>query len=466
VTLFCVVIALGATDLAADLPPGTDLVIRLQISELREGFGEAWDELRPFAGIRPESARAVQQAEREFRKFISKLERMTGADLGRDGVEATLMVDLDAGGGRVVSAIIRGALPAKIDEKEEELRLGTRSFKIDDRIAYRGDGMAWTFLEQPSGAAILLVGDERGLRRQLRVALGGGAARAAAATDPIVRVVGRLRESAPVWVAFALPAPANIEGLSDFGHLVRRVESGTVLADAGRIEAHLVSRTEKDQRAVAHGIRSGAAVVRGVVALLQGSAELLSGLDEAARRSDLIPRGIKAKALAPILESWADDFRFAAKVRDRPGHATEVQVELSSFRGVLAAAMLGLTEVWASVGGDSSDDVEVEVLTLLVGLRAAELLHKEIEGEYVECGPTPRVIPTQPVRWPADACFAKLAFEPTRPVRIQIEAIETNDRLLLIARGDPDGDGIPHVWYLGGDSVQVRGLSRRQGGRH
>ncbi len=95
---------------------------------------------------------------------------------------------------------------------------------------------------------------------------------------------------------------------------------------------------------------------------------------------------------------------------------------------------------------------------LLTSLRAAESVHLEVNGAYVACGPVPKAVPKGPVPWPSDSCFERLAFAPKGPVRAQLEAVLREGRLVLVARADPDGDGVPQVWYMDEDSQTIRGF--------
>jgi hypothetical protein len=102
--------------------------------------------------------------------------------------------------------------------------------------------------------------------------------------------------------------------------------------------------------------------------------------------------------------------------------------------------------------------VEEEAAMLLRVLRRAEQLYKEVNGTYLACGPVPKEIPQHAVSWPKGSCFERLAFTPPKPVRVQLETTLDDGKLTLVARADPDGDGIPQVWFMNESSDELQGF--------
>jgi hypothetical protein len=90
-------------------------------------------------------------------------------------------------------------------------------------------------------------------------------------------------------------------------------------------------------------------------------------------------------------------------------------------------------------------------------VRQAEIVYRDSKGEFLPCPPTPRAVPQSATPWPNGHCFERVGFAPERPVRLQVEAVVKDGRLLLVGRSDPDGDGVPRVWYLDAESEHVRG---------
>ena len=448
----------AAASLAEDIPPGSDLAVQIDVGQLRSASAEAWEGLRPVLPFHPGLERASKRLEGKLQDTLNDIERLTGANLQRPKVIATVAIDLDATGGTVYSAVIRGAFAtAPQPDDSKNLESGVVRIAIDGHPAFRSGDTAWTVINEKRRGAALVYGNIRGIQRQVRQLLGD---KKRAADDRLMVVARRLRARAPLLVAFSFDEETQTELadlFSDFGFLFETANAGIISAHEDGFEMQLDSAAADDRDAVAHGLRAAMALVRSAVALLEGSTELLLGLDAVGKRSTMLPRGLDSEELAPLLDKWVRNFELDTKVKKRSKRTTEIAVKLSSYR---ALAVIGLLLIGNSSLGSIS--IQSEASALLRVLRRAQLLHKEINGEFVKCGPVPDKIPTRRIRWPSVSCFDRLAFVPPKPVRVQLEATVDDGKLVLVARADPDGDGIPQVWYLDEESETVRGMAPQE----
>ena len=425
--------------LAQDTPRGTDLVARVEVGAMAAELRSAWEELDPLFAAWPALGSVARDTLDAWIEVAVELERVTGADLDRAASVATLVADADATGGDVWAVVVRGARPK---------RPAAHDFLIDGHPAHRLEGreIAWSVV----GDA-LVFGNERGVQRQVRQVR-----KPSAGDRPIQVRARRLRDRAPLVLAFEAPAAVSAElseELANVGPLVGAVRGGSLVAKPGRIWMQLSAESDDDQQAIEHGVRAFVALARAGTSLLEGGAEAIRGLDLLGARPPSLPDSLDASALETLAEDWLRGFEVRAKIRERKPEVIEAELEVSSHRGLAAA--LGVMAVML-VPTRAGPRAEAEVLLEL--LRRAERAHHARTGEYISCGPVPETLPSAPTAWPAGSCFDALGFAPPTKVRFQLVAGVEDGELVLMARGDTDGDGRAEIWVLEGDDVAMQPL--------
>jgi len=436
---FCAMLALGAT-VADDTPRGTDLVARVEVGKLAGDLRSAWDELEPLFVVWPSLGSIASNTRESWTEVTELFEKASGADLDRPTAVATMVVDFDATGGAAWAAVVRGSMPKKPEGSD---------FLIDGQAAHRiaGRDLAWSIVGEA-----LVAGNERGVQRQVRQLAG----KKPNLDEPIGVRVRRLRERAPVLVAFETPASlrAELESLlTNIGPLVSAVHGGTLVAKPGRLWMQLSATDDDEQKAIEHGVRAFVAMVRASTALLQGGSEAIIGLDLLGARPDAVPASVDAPALETLADDWLEGFHIDAKIRKRRPEVIEAELKLSSYRGLAAAlGVMAVMLVPTTVGPRAEAEVLLELL------RRAQQAHKSALGEYVSCGPIPETLPEGPVAWPEGSCFDALSFVPPAKVRFQLIAGVEEGELVLMAQGDTNGDGKPEIWMLKGNDVSIEQL--------
>jgi hypothetical protein len=369
-----------------------------------------------------------------WKETLDKVRQASSADLTRKATVLTAVIDLDGKGGPVYAVILtntgaKAPTPAPDD-----------SFTIDGHQAFRVPerDLVWTVV----GKTTLLVGNERGLQRQLRLSQSK-----TEADTPLVKVAARLRKPAPLLVAFSLSPAARTFAAKAFpngGALVAAVVSGSVAAHADRLELRFDAEGETERDAIEHGVRAGAALLNAAVALLEGGAEATLGLDALGKRPPQIPSALEAPVIKGLVADWLHGAHFDLTMRRRRPYTVEATLKTPGPRPLIAAlALLGLG---ALPKGESPGQAEAQVM--LLALRQAQLAYKAEEGEFVACGPVPTEVPVGRVAWPKTSCFDAIGFRPPGKVGYQIAAAVEDGTLVMMARGDANGDGVPEVWLL------------------
>jgi hypothetical protein len=295
------------------------------------------------------------------------------------------------------------------------------------------------------------------MQRQLRHVQGGSPRE-----EPIHKAAARLRKRAPLLAAFALPERLRRQmtnALPNVGPLVGAVRSGHMLARPGILELRLEADNPEGRAAIEHGVNALVALLQAGVALLEGGTQAVLGLEKLGERPAALPKSLDPETMERLSRNWLAGFVIQHEVRTRPDHAVDVTLELSSFRGVLAAlALVGVMALPSIDLADHSEADHSEVDVLLRSLRRAQMVHKKKGGTYVTCGPVPAIMPVEPVDWPTGSCFDELEFAPPVKVSFQLLAGVEGGKLVLMARGDTNGDGTPETWVLDEDSPTIRPL--------
>ncbi len=365
--LWIVLAGASLPPLAADAPAGTDLALRLALGELSSPAREAWQGVRPLVPAIPGGEPVADDLEGRLGDLLAHLEEATGVDLEAPGVVVSLFVDLDAAGGVVWSAVVRGATSPATPTPPEgaELRLveerevwvladpapvqpivdvPTRPGKKQQRAwVWRKHELAWSF--DAAHGKELVLGNERGLVRQLQHA--GGLAPKRDAKEPFSRAVDRLRGQAPVLAAFAPPRTGQkpLRALLGelFGPPMSRLSAGTLVADAAHTDVWLMAEDDKGQAAQEQALLAFAALFRGTLAFAEGGVQLSRGLLGVEARPAFLPKDIGPSQLEPAAD-WLDDVALDAKVSKRPGKVTEARLVVSDWRAGMLFALVLLSQ--------------------------------------------------------------------------------------------------------------------------
>ena len=445
------VAATSVPPLADDAPPGCDLLVRIEVGRLADDIRDGWDNLRAFGQFEPRLLSILDGASKRWTEISQRLIDATHSDLSGKSTIITFAIDLDVSGNPIFSAVIRGAAPVETKDNGESKPVNEiESYLVDEHEAFRQGELHWARVDDA-----LLIGDARGLQRQLRRALGK-----ADGPEALVRAAKRVRAQGPVIAAFALSPLVRRQlarAWGDIGVMVKEAKAGNVRVTEKRLTIQLEAGSKEERELVAHGMRAAVATVAGAEKLMLAGAEMVLGLTAAGNKSKMFPREEDALGLSWARESWLDLPVMSARVFERRDNIVEVDAKIARVEGLVAVLSVLLARSGLSPFG--SDEVRDEAQALLLHLRERQMQHREINGAFVECGPMPRQIPTRPVPWPGGSCFERLAFAPKGPVRVQVQATVQEGRLLVIARADPDGDGVPRVWYLDETTDEIRGFA-------
>lgn len=437
--------AIAAPNLAEDVPSGTDVVMRVEVGRIAGDLRDMWADVQQLLQAWPPVKKLSETALETWTDRLEELEKRTGADFASKNAVVTVTLDVDAGGGPVFGAVVRGALSG---EPAPDLGEGIEPFTVDGHPAFRHlpSAGAWAIADPGT----LVFGDERGMQRQLRRLLSEQRAK----KEPVHILASRLRKRAPFMVAFSLPkgVPGVVsENLSTIGPLLGAVRAGSLVAGPERLELRLEAADESGQGALEHGVHALTALLRAGVALLEVGAEATLGLEEIGSRPPQLPEALDSETINELLATWIKGARFDHSVRRRRSHAVEATITPSSYRALAAA--LGVVAVGLAPPAPSTGKAEAQVM--LMALRQAQLAYKADKGEFLTCGPVPLEVPVGRVPWPEASCFDLIQFRPPGAVLFQVAASTEDGSLVMMARGDADGDGVPEVWLLDETSPAV-----------
>jgi hypothetical protein len=324
---------------ATDIPVGTDVAVRIEVGKVLEEVQAAWVALSPLGAAHAPLATAERHIEERWLRPLGLVESHLRADWKRAGGTAVVAVDLDAPGGVLWSAAVRGAIATK---PTPGTAAGVETFRVDDHPAYRlvAEGLAWSVVRDN----VLVLGDERGLQRHVRHIIGPTGEQ-----GELAREAARVRVRAPLVVAFALSETTREQAkelLPVVGSFLREVVTGHLAVDARRVVLTLQTRKEQSRDALVHGLRALAAALRARAAHLETGAEALLGLGGLPTGVPGLP-GVEADTLSSLTRDWLTGFSLAATVRARAKTRVEAELTPSSMRGLLAVAgemLLGLVE--------------------------------------------------------------------------------------------------------------------------
>jgi len=469
-------VALGAATpvsaLVDDAPADTEVVVRIDTGVLWSTSVEAWESLAPLLRILPHVEATLAEWTAALREQTAALGAVAGFDLALPGTTVTVVLDLDAKGGPVVAAVVRGP------GAREQAPAGTRSSdsersEVDGQPVQvlRGTDLAWS-----RSAELLVLGNERGVQRQLRhrsaqardprhaCRSGGLCVPAQLVRDPGVFALALVGGQAlSTWLVAALGEPAG-RAASGLAGLALRTRGQTLVAS-------FTGRSDRQRDALEHALRAVVAALQGAGSLALAGVELASaGAPWVPRRLASLPPSDVEEALV-VLRGW----RLDALVHSRPHEGFEVELTPSSYRGLLVAGVVALGGLGGGSGGaggaggaggspgaadgrgpdsNAGGTTPLGAAALLVRLRAAEQTYKGRSGHFLACPAEPALIPQKSVILSRAGCLAQLDFSPG-PLVWQLAAELQDGKLVLVARGAPSGAAL-EVWYLDEASAAPR----------
>lgn len=434
-TLVC-----GSGSWVQDLPPDSELGAQVAVGRLRGDVTNLVEELLPLQAVLPPGAELSKKLAERLQGLLGVVRRSTALNLSHKNVTFSAWVDLDAKGGWVWGMVVRGA-PHETPAAEQADAPQIETFDLEGQAASRVNTVDLAWLVRPDGT--LLVGNERGLTRALHHLL---------TPEPLPKglfasLSQRLAKPGLATLVFVPPAPQRTEvasSMTTLAPLMREVQAVSLDGAPGRLALRLVAQSDKGQRGLVHAGVALAALLRAGASLTEAGGEVALGLGSLSQWPAFVPKALDEKSLTALLSKFVQGFTLKSKALARPNREVEVVLEPNQMRGLVAASLLYATYLMPkplSVG-------EPEATILLLTLRKAQELYKQKNGQYLACGPIPAELPPAPAELPAGTCLAELGFKPTMKVHFQLAATVEDGTLLLLARGDADGDGEPEVWVL------------------
>ncbi len=423
-----------------DLPPDSELGAQVALGKLYGDVTNLVEELSPLQAVLPPGPELSKKLAERLQGLLDVVRRSTALNLSHKNVTLSAWVDLDASGGWVWGMVVRGApheTPAAAPADTPQIE----TFDLEGQAASRVNTVDLAWLVRPDGT--LLVGNERGLTRALHQLL---------SPEPLPKglfasLSQRLAKPGLATLVFVPPAPQRTEvasSMTTIAPFVREVQALSVDGAPGRITVRLVAQSDKGQRGLVHAGVALAALLRAGANLTEAGGETALGLGSLSQWPTFVPKALDEKLLTTLLGKFVQGFTLKSKAMARPSREVEVVLEPNQMRGLLAASLLYATYLMPkplAVG-------EPEATILLLTLRKAQELYKQKKGHYLACGPIPVELPTTPTELPPGTCLAELGFKPMMKVHFQLAATVEAGALLLLARGDADGDGEPEVWAL------------------
>lgn len=394
----------------------------------------------------------------ELRALVEQLKEQTDVDLTGTDVRLSLFFGAGARASRPYAGIVRGVagLPERGDaagSRAPDAR-GVRTLQVGGtQVAWRSDiDFAWAYPARD----VVVFGNRRGIKRQLHHRHKGPA------NDSQIALLARKIRRPGLLRAVLLKPQALLESwrgetrasaaLRDVRHLRLVLDDTTLRVVAG-------TAGSAEQKAMRELMRAQGRLIEGNALLVAGAGHRLLSLHASGRQPPAAVADLEPEALRQLLDEHLDGFNIEQRVRTRASGAVTAEWRGNSGVGTWVGAVLTLAEPG---GLPAREALRAEAQRLLLQLRRVQWYLARRQGGYRACGPTPAEPPTRAVPWPSAGCFALLRRGGHRgdiPVRIQLQArVDAAGKLKLIARTDPDGDGVPFVWWLDEASSQLRRL--------
>ena len=154
------------------------------------------------------------------------------------------------------------------------------------------------------------------------------------------------------------------------------------------------------------------------------------------------------KAIMETMDAWLDEYPVAPKVVMKNRVVTLTASKQALVGNVFVFGILAAIAIPAFIQyirRSKASEAEASLMTL----QKLEEAYYARQGKYLACGQVPASTPTgDSVKWPGDACFSKLGFEPQSVYFSYQVALVGEGSYLIRATADLDGDGSPMIWVL------------------
>ncbi len=446
-------VAPSLPSLAEEAPAGTSVALRVMSGEVIPALGSAWQNLAPLLRLIPETETLWRARVAELSAYAEEAAGATGCAPYEKGTSLTLVAELGAPAEAVFAIIMRG--PGAAAAKKVGPPLEGEAHTFDGHtLRVLASGLAWA--RTPDACVI---GNERGVQRQLRHWAAGTKGANVCVAGPLCGSAQLLREDAPVLLAWASSPALRAFVDQELGlpalAWAAALTSVSLRATGSSIVVKLTARTDKQLESVKHA-------ALGVVAALEAAGRtLVAGAELSLAGGPFAPKRLRAFAGAEVAAlGWLRALQLAGTVRSRPARALEIELTASDPRGLLAAVLLTQSQLGlAGAAGAALPEAPPAALAdpkaLLLRLRVAELAFKARSGRFLACPPEPPRIPARPVAPSPMGCLAELGFATDEVLSWQLAAELDKGKLMLFARGSPAG-GPLEVWYLDETAATAR----------
>lgn len=433
----------GFVPLLSRLNPGSDVVVLADLAGAARVLQESLDDLEhtPLVAKNPALLQMWKMQRGTLDGMLASVKLSAGLDPMKDLGRAVVGVHLRPDAAPEIVAVVSGKfppdLPAKIEPNAVKQRIGGQDvWKTPDGMGMAVlDGEYILLADLAAYPALLQTGKTRRDLLKLHPGL----------LDSMDRgLLLRVSFAVPPWLRSMLPdGQAGVSMLKGLDHLDIDVGAGLRFS----AKAH-------DDRA-AGNLRCFA----------EGWKELMIGGRNLMRAYVFIAMGLELQHLPGIPPQFASVFENREVIMETldawlgedplPPRVVlenrEVRLTASKHALVGNVFVLGILAAIAIpafiqyIRRSKASEAEVS----LKMMRKLEEAYYARHKRYLACGPVPESTPQgDAVKWPGDACFSRLGFEPDSVYFSYQVALVGEGSYLIRATADLDGDGSPMIWVL------------------
>jgi hypothetical protein len=433
----------GFVPLLSKLNPESDLVLLADLAEAAKTFEQGLDdwEKAPLVAKNPALLQMWKMQRATLDTMLASLKVSVGVDLlkdlGRAAVGVRLLPDNKPGIVAVVSGKFPPDLPAKMDPDAKKERIGGQDvWKLPNGMGMAVvDGKYSLFADLAEFPALLRAKkDPRGLLKRHPDLL--------ASMDP--GLLFRLSFAVPAWLRSMLPdGMAGVSTLKGLEHV--EIDVGAGLRFRARAQD---DRAAENIRYFAEGWKE---LMIGGRNLMRAYLFFALGLD-LQYLSELPPQlaGVfeNRAAILETMDAWLGEHPAPPQVVLKNREVTLTASKQALVGNVFIFGILAAIAIPAFIQYIRRSKTSEAEENLMVLQKLEEAYHAR-KGKYLACGPLPASAPVgDPVKWPADACFLQLGFEPEMVYFSYQVALVGEGSYVIRASADLDGDGQPMIWVL------------------